>query len=233
VVEGSQLTLIYSPQPSQAPGNENAGPEFKVLLVGDCGVGKTSLTRRHSTGEFASRAVWRSRLNIEVTPLKFMTTCGYMTFNVWDTGGQERFGGLRDGYYCDGQCAIIMFDVTSRITYKNVPQWYRDIRRVCGAIPVVLTGNKVDVADRQVKPKNVRFHRRRGLQYYDLSVLSMYNLEKPFLWLARRLSGQNTLEFIAPPARQPQVLINPALVTQHEQELGEAERVAIDDSEGL
>ncbi len=49
-----------------------------------------------------------------------------MTFNVWDTAGQEKLGGLRDGYYIGGQCAIIMFDVTSQITYANVPKWHRE-----------------------------------------------------------------------------------------------------------
>jgi GTP-binding nuclear protein Ran len=66
-------------------------------------------------------------------------------FNVWDTAGQEKFGGLRDGYYIQGQCGIIMFDVTSKITYKNVPNWFRDLERVCEGIPIVLCGNKVDV----------------------------------------------------------------------------------------
>lgn len=50
---------------------------------------------------------------------------GQIQFDVWDTAGQEKFGGLRDGYYINGQCGIIMFDVTSRITYKNVPNWHR------------------------------------------------------------------------------------------------------------
>ena len=49
-------------------------------------------------------------------------------FDVWDTAGQEKFGGLRDGYYIGGQCAIIFFDVTSRVTYKNVPNWHRYIK---------------------------------------------------------------------------------------------------------
>ena len=56
-------------------------------------------------------------------------------FNVWDTAGQEKFGGLRDGYYIQGQCAIIMFDVTSRVTYKNVPNWHR----VCICLSIVET----------------------------------------------------------------------------------------------
>jgi small GTP-binding protein len=70
---------------------------------------------------------------------------GKIVFNVWDTAGQEKFGGLRDGYYIQGQCGIIMFDVTSKITYKNVPNWHRDLERVCENIPIVLCGNKVDV----------------------------------------------------------------------------------------
>lgn len=48
-------------------------------------------------------------------------------------------------YSIQGQCAIIMFDVTSRITYKNVPNWHRDLVRVCENIPIVLCGNKVDI----------------------------------------------------------------------------------------
>ena len=88
-----------------------------------------------------------------------------------------------------GQCAIIMFDVTSRITYKNVPNWHRDMVRVCENIPIVLVGNKVDVKERKVKAKQITFHRKKNLQYYDISARSNYNFEKPFLWLARKLVG--------------------------------------------
>ena len=63
-----------------------------------------------------------------------------------------------------GQCAIIMFDVTSRVTYKNVPNWHRDLVRVCENIPIVLCGNKVDIKDRKVKAKSIVFHRKKNLQ---------------------------------------------------------------------
>jgi GTP-binding nuclear protein Ran len=115
----------------------------------------------------------------------------------------KKFGGLRDGYYIQGQCAIIMFDVTSRITYKNVPNWHRDLTRVCENIPIVLTGNKVEIKDRKVKAKQITFHRKKNLQYYDISAKSNYNFEKPFLWLARKLSGDNQLHFVEAPALQP------------------------------
>jgi len=93
--------------------------------------------------------------------MTFYTNRGPLTFNVWDTAGQEKYGGLRDGYYIQGNCAILMFDVTSRPTYKNIPTWYRDIVRVCEIIPMVLVGNKVDISDRKVKPKMITFHRKK------------------------------------------------------------------------
>ena len=95
-----------------------------------------------------------------------------------DTAGQEKYAGLRDGYYIQAECAIIMFDVTSRISYKSVPNWHRDLVRVCENIPIVLVGNKVDVKDRKVKAKMINFHRKKNLAYYDISAKSNYNFEK-------------------------------------------------------
>jgi GTP-binding nuclear protein Ran len=86
-----------------------------------------------------------------VNPIIFYTNHGPIKFNIWDTAGQEKLGGLREGYYIGGQCGIIMFDVCSRITYKNVAKWYKDLTRICEGIPICLVGNKVDVKDRKVK----------------------------------------------------------------------------------
>lgn len=65
-----------------------------------------------------------------------------------------------------------MFDVTTRVTYKNVPNWHRDLVRVCENIPIVLCGNKVDVKDRKVKAKAIVFHRKKNLQvcFFEVSV---------------------------------------------------------------
>lgn len=72
---------------------------------------------------------------------------------------------LKKFYFAStAQCAIIMFDVTSRVTYKNVPSWHRDLVRVCENIPIVLCGNKVDIKDRKVKAKSIVFHRKKNLQ---------------------------------------------------------------------
>ncbi|WJZ85216.1 hypothetical protein VitviT2T_004763 [Vitis vinifera] len=122
-----------------------------------------------------------------------------------------------------GQCAIIMFDVTARLTYKNVPTWHRDLCRVCENIPIVLCGNKVDVKNRQVKAKQVTFHRKKNLQYYEISAKSNYNFEKPFLYLARKLAGDPNLHFVESPAlAPPEVHIDLAAQQQHEAELAAA-----------
>ncbi|KAL2271186.1 hypothetical protein VTJ83DRAFT_557 [Remersonia thermophila] len=205
-------------------------PTFKLVLVGDGGTGKTTFVKRHLTGEFEKK--YMATLGVEVHPLGFSTNFGQIQFDVWDTAGQEKFGGLRDGYYINGQCGIIMFDVTSRITYKNVPNWHRDLTRVCENIPIVLCGNKVDVKERKVKAKTITFHRKKNLQYYDISAKSNYNFEKPFLWLARKLVGNPSLEFVAAPALAPaEVTVDQNLLAQYEQEIQEAANAPLPDDD--
>jgi len=201
-------------------------PTFKLILIGDGGTGKTTFVKRHLTGEFEKKYI--PTLGVEVHPLTFHTNCGPIVFNCWDTAGQEKFGGLRDGYYIQGQAAIILFDVTSRMTYKNVPNWHRDVVRVCENIPIVLCGNKVDLKDRKVKAKQITFHRKRNLQYYDISAKSNYNFEKPFLWLARKLVGEPNLVFVESPALAPaEVPIDAEQMKQYEEDIRVAASVPL------
>eukprot|EP01087_Luapelamoeba_hula_P006219 TRINITY_DN162_c0_g1_i1.p1 TRINITY_DN162_c0_g1~~TRINITY_DN162_c0_g1_i1.p1 ORF type:complete len:215 (+),score=49.12 TRINITY_DN162_c0_g1_i1:64-708(+) len=206
-------------------------PTFKLILVGDGGVGKTTFVKRHLTGEFEKKYV--ATLGVEVHPLPFTTNFGQIVFNCWDTAGQEKFGGLRDGYYIQGQAAIIMFDVTARLTYKNVPNWHRDLVRVCENIPIVLVGNKVDVKERKVKAKAITFHRKKNLQYYDVSAKSNYNFEKPYLYLARKLLNQgNNLTFVEAVAlRPPEVQLDTAQMQRYESELAVAAATPLPDED--
>ncbi|KAG2590040.1 hypothetical protein PVAP13_5NG314273, partial [Panicum virgatum] len=193
-------------------------PSFKIVLVGDGGTGKTTFVKRHLTGEFEKK--YEPTIGVEVHPLDFHTNRGKILFYCWDTAGQEKFGGLRDGYYIHGQCGIIMFDVTSRLSYKNVPIWHCDLCRVCENIPIVLCGNKVDAKNRQVKAKQVTFHRKKSLQYYEVSAKSNYNFEKPFLYLAKKLVGDDNLHFVESPALvPPDVTIDLVAQQRHEAEL--------------
>jgi GTP-binding nuclear protein Ran len=213
--------------------NRQRVPQFKLVLVGDGGVGKTTFVKRHKSGEFEKKYV--ATCGVEVHPLTFFTNYGPIIYNVWDTAGQEKFGGLRDGYYVGGKAAIIMFDVTSRITYKSVNTWHRDLTRVCENIPIVLCGNKVDVKDRKVKPKHIVFHRKKpNIQYYDISAKSNYNFEKPFLWITRKITGKNNCKFVAETALAPQEInIDKRLMNKYQEEIEQAANAPLPDDDEL
>ena len=89
-----QVPPGYMPQ-AAAPQGETM-PEFKLVFVGDGGVGKTTFVKRHITGEFERRYI--ATVGVEVHPMTFYTNHGPIRFNVWDTAGQEKLSGLRDGY---------------------------------------------------------------------------------------------------------------------------------------
>ena len=203
--------------------------EFKLVLCGDGGTGKTTFVKRHLTGEFEKQYI--ATIGAEVHPMIFCTSRGKIRFQVWDTAGQEKLSALRDGYYIGAHCAIIMFDVCNRITYKNVNTWYKALTRVCDKIPIVLVGNKVDVEDRKVKAKQILFPRKHGIQY-DISAKSNYQFEKPFLWILRKLIGDPNLTLIEALALKPsEIKIPQKQIELWQKELEEASNVPIDDND--
>jgi GTP-binding nuclear protein Ran len=180
--------------PSPAPLINEIVSTFKIIIVGDGGTGRTTFVKRHLTGEFEKKYV--PTLGCEVHPLDFYTNRGRIVFNIWDCAGQEKFGGLRDGYYIQADGAMIFFDLTSKNSFKSVKNWNRDIFRVKGNIPTAICGNKSDIKERKVG--NVYMDAKKNAQrkYYDVSAKSNYNFEKPFLFLAQQLIHDETLEFI-------------------------------------
>jgi len=187
-----------------------------------------------------------------VHPITFHTNFGQICFNTWDTAGQEKFGGLRDGYYIQGiidTCVMsnsrsmwhhyVRRDFPHHIQKRSqlapyalfslrFTNYVGDLVRVCENIPIVLCGNKVDVKDRKVKAKTITFHRKKNLQYFDISAKSNYNFEKPFLWLARKLVGNQSLEFVASPAlAPPEVQVDSALMDAYNAELEQAQNMPL------
>ncbi len=103
---------------------------------------------------------------------------------------------------------------------------------MCENIPIVLCGNKVDIKERKVKPGQVTFQRKKNLQYFELSAKGNYNFEKPFLWLAKKLSGNNSLRFVEAPAMAPpEVEVDMRDQAAYAQELEEAAAAPIPDDD--
>jgi GTP-binding nuclear protein Ran len=166
---------------------------FKLIVVGDGNVGKTTFIKRHLTGEFDKRYI--PTMGVEVHPMGFHTSEGKVLLNIWDCAGDVRFQGLRESYYIGADAAVIFFDIHEQSSYKSVEKWYNLIKHAAGDIPIVICGNKVDKQGRKVLPNEINIHRRLGLQYYDVSAKSNYNFEKPFLRILRKLKNNDNLCF--------------------------------------
>lgn len=118
--------------------------------------------------------------------------------------GQENAGcTINDSFFLGTHGAILMFDVGRRDSYKNIPEWYRQLVRCCENIPIVLVGNKIDCKDRKVRPKHITFHRKKNLMYYDVSALASFRIDKPYLWIMRKLVGDANLAILSHPQLKP------------------------------
>lgn len=169
--------------------------QFKLVIVGDGGVGKTTYCNRLKSGQFEKEYI--ATLGVEVHPIEFKTSSGDIIFNCWDTAGQERFGGSREGYYIKGDAAIVMFDVTSMASFEHADKWFQNLRNMIPNVPMVLCGTKVDHKVREVMPGDIKkYIEGKNIQYYDISSKTNYNFEKPFLHAARKLIGNENLVFI-------------------------------------
>ncbi|MHB1952676.1 MAG: GTP-binding protein [Sulfobacillus sp.] len=178
--------------------------EFKVVLIGESGVGKTSFVHRFLSGDFLKAHV--PTIGVKFNPVSFDTNHGKVTFNVWDCAGAEMYRGLRDGYYIGANAAIVMFDITKRDSFARVSGHVREFLRMAPGAPIVVCGNKVDVSDRAVSPADIGKLLPRiadlcdgvKVRYFDVSAKSMYNYEQPFLYLARLLTFRDGLCFCPP-----------------------------------
>mmetsp|Transcript_2990 Transcript_2990/g.9118 ORF Transcript_2990/g.9118 Transcript_2990/m.9118 type:complete len:200 (+) Transcript_2990:112-711(+) len=163
-------------------------PEFKLILVGDGGVGKTTFVKRHLTGEFEKKYV--ATLGVEVHPLVFHTNRGPIKFNVWDTAGQERFRTITSSYYRGAHGIIVVFDVTDAESFNNVKQWLHEIDRyACQNVKKLLVGNKCDLASKRAVPSEqaVEFAESLGVEYLETSAKNSTNVEKAFTTMAGQI----------------------------------------------
>lgn len=116
--------------------------EFKIVLVGDAGVGKTTYITRISSGEYNKKYI--PTLGVDVFSLCLNSNKGYIKFNIWDISGGEKVGALRDSYYNHTDAAILFYDISDKESFNHVREWYNDFKRD-NKSPVVICGTKSDL----------------------------------------------------------------------------------------
>jgi len=147
---------------------------LKSIVVGEGGVGKTALAVRFSKGIFTEDYKMTIGVDFHVKTISIETDEGVTTckLQLWDTGGQERFGSIRPMYYQGSLGAILVFDLTDYASFERLPQWIEEVRNnVNTEIPFLLVGNKSDLLDqRAVSIKEINnFTRDYNLFYMETS----------------------------------------------------------------
>jgi len=163
---------------------------FKVVLVGNAGVGKTCIVRRFTQGMFppgqgATIGVDFMIKTVEIDGEK-------IKLQIWDTAGQERFRSITQSYYRSAHALILVYDVSNQPTFDCCPDWLREIEEYASPkVLRVLVGNKIDRDDHEI-PAEVgeEFASRHGMYFLQTSAKSCDNVDRLFTEIAHELLQQ-------------------------------------------
>ncbi|KAL3647325.1 Ras-related protein Rab2BV [Castilleja foliolosa] len=154
---------------------------FKIVLIGDSGVGKSNILSRFTRNEFCLES--KSTIGVEFATRTLQVEGKTVKSQIWDTAGQERYRAITSAYYRGAVGALVVYDITKRQTFENVQRWLRELRDHADSnIVIMLAGNKSDlnhlrvVAERDAQA----FAEKEGLSFLETSALEALNVEKAF-----------------------------------------------------
>ncbi|MFX1340086.1 MAG: Rab family GTPase [Promethearchaeota archaeon] len=161
-----------------------------MVVVGDTGVGKSTLLSKFVNGLFTTEYTMTIGTDFHVKTISINTKEGpvLVRIQIWDVGGQERFSSLRPMYYRNSEGGLILFDLTSYNSFKNVSRWIEEIRvNTEEEIPLFLVGNKRDLRDqRAISIEEIfDFTHRYNLYYMETSAITGENVDEIFERLTR------------------------------------------------
>ncbi|KAJ6244139.1 rab2a [Anaeramoeba flamelloides] len=154
---------------------------YKLILVGDSGVGKSCILMRYLHDEFQTDYDVTIGVEFGSIPLEIMDQT--ILLQIWDTAGQESFRSITRPYFRRAVGALLVFDITQRESFNNLKSWLEDIRlNASFNVQITLIGNKVDLSyDRVVSyEEGEKFAKEHGLLYYETSANTSTNIEKVF-----------------------------------------------------
>lgn len=175
-------------QPRHTVGGNNTLAKFKLVFLGDQGVGKTSIITRFMYDTFDKN--YQPTIGIDFLSKTMYMEDRTIRLQLWDTAGQERFRSLIPSYIRDSSVAVVVYDITSPASFENTSKWVEDIRTERGEdVIVVLVGNKCDLGDlRKVTPEQGEEKARKlDSLFIEASAKEGSNIRQLFIKLAMAL----------------------------------------------
>ena len=154
---------------------------YKIVLVGDSGVGKTNLLLRYLKNKFDQNS--KATVGVEFGSKNITIDNSIVKAQVWDTAGQERYRSITSAYYKGSHGALVVYDVTKIESFNNVDKWISDLRNNTDEkLVIMLIGNKIDLdKERTVKTEEGQEKSNENeLAYIETSALDSRNVEKAF-----------------------------------------------------
>jgi small GTP-binding protein len=154
---------------------------FKVVLIGDSGVGKSNLLSRFTRNEFNLES--KSTIGVEFATRSIQVDGKTIKAQIWDTAGQERYRAITSAYYRGAVGALLVYDIAKHMTYENVERWLKELRDHADTnIVIMLVGNKSDLKHLRAVPTEeaTAFAERNGLSFIETSALDSTNVELAF-----------------------------------------------------
>ena len=168
---------------------------FKIVVIGDGGVGKTTLIRRHAKDKFEINIM--PTIGVDITSKHYRLPRGLLVMlSTWDIAGQEFFKEIRHEYYKGASAAMLVFDLTNPESFWRVKTWYVDLRdNLRERVPAILMGNKKDlVFQRAVMESEARdLAEGYGFRYFETSALTGENVDKAFYTLIALILVENRM----------------------------------------
>lgn len=154
---------------------------FKVLMLGDASVGKTSLTIRYISGSFMEDL--KLTIGVDFYSKNMQIKDKRIKLQLWDFGGEERFRFLLSQYCKGANGAFFLYDITNQTTLDHLPDWTQIIREHAGNIPIMLVGSKLDLGEFRAVPRDdgILAAKKYSLaSFVELSSKTGQNVEKAF-----------------------------------------------------
>ncbi|KAL9649710.1 hypothetical protein ABK040_009526 [Willaertia magna] len=189
---------------------------FKLLLIGDSGVGKSCLLLRFADDTYTESYISTIGVDFKIRTIELDGKT--IKLQIWDTAGQERFRTITSSYYRGAHGIIIVYDVTDQESFANVKTWLNEIDRYASDnVNKLLVGNKCDLTSKKVVDRSTaeEFAKGLGIPFLETSAKTSTNVEQAFTTMAseikNRLANQpitqhppNTAHTITPAPSKPQ-----------------------------